>query len=98
MCLLLLGHNPRGHLDPSPGSLSPSIPPQKRTSNDYPAGARLFHFSDLWKGDKWVQNVVSKGLNWRWKLPPPCFQFMTQAFNLILSKYLDELLETHVVE
>ena len=64
----------------------------------FPVGGRLALFKENWKFDSRAFSIVSKGLGWRWALPPPPPRRSFQQPTPFLVDYLPELLRGKVIK
>ena len=63
-----------------------------------PTGGRLSHFRAAWAHSEWATRLVSKGLGWRWRHPPPFPALFQQRSTPVLRNFLAEMLAMGVVE
>ena len=66
--------------------------------NEIPVGGRLFHFRQAWTFSKWAHSIVTHGLGWKWKCPPPPLRRFYQEPSPLLQAFVEEMRSKGVVE
>ena len=80
------------------GARNPASPSTPLRSEQLPVGGRLAAFKDQWSFDPWASSVISKGLGWKWAIPPPTNRSFFQPSTSFLEEYVQDLLDKRVIK